>query len=204
MSLPSHTVDELALFQKIREDDAGAFKILFIRYYEKLCGFVRLIQKDEFSAEEVVQEVFTRIWEKRKEITIQSSVKYYLYISCRNQALNIVSKHQHQPLAFSEISVADFMIEDDPEKIFSRNALQEDVYSAIDSLPAKAREVLILKYFQKARHKEIAQRMNISESMVEKHAANALRHLRKKLAMHTISVFFALFLKFSLLILLLS
>lgn len=204
MSLSSHTADELALFQKIREDDAGAFKILFIRYYEKLCGFVRLMQKDEFCAEEIVQEVFTRIWEKRKEITIQSSVKYYLYISCRNQALNTVSKQQHQPLAFSEISVAAFMAEDDPEKIFSRNVLQEDVSLAINSLPAKAREVLILKYFQKARHKEIAQRMNISESMVEKHAANALRHLRKKLAMHTISVFFTLFLKFSLLILLLS
>ena len=203
MASPDHTADDLTLFQKMREDDAGAFKILFVRYYEKLCGFVRLMQKEETSAEEVVQEVFTRIWEKRKEISIKSSVKYYLYASCRNQALNTVSSHYHQLLPLSEVSAASVIAEEDPEKIFSLHALQEDIRLAVDSLPARAKEVFILKYFQKARHKEIALRMNISESMVEKHAANALRHLRKKLEMHAITVFFTLFSNLTLLMLLL-
>jgi RNA polymerase sigma-70 factor (ECF subfamily) len=191
---PSIYTDEndLILFHKIKEDSQGAFKILFLRYYDKLSGFVVLLHHDASLAEEVVQEVFARIWEKRHEIDIKTSVKYYLYNACRNQAYNLISQKVHQHSALSR-TLEDIIADDqNPEKIFSFEALNHDFHEAINTLPAKAKEVFLLKYFEKARHREIAQSMNISESMVEKHAANALRHLRKKLEMHAISVFFAL------------
>lgn len=196
--------DDLTLFHHVKEGKEGAFKMLFLRYYDKLCRFVVLLHHDHSLAEEVAQEVFTRIWEKRQEIEIQTSVKYYLYNACRNQAYNLVSKKDRQHTLWSTALEDIIVDEQNPEQVFIFDTLHNDFQEAINTLPAKAKEVFMLKYFEKARHKEIARSMNISESMVEKHIANALRHLRKKLAMHTISAFFILLGKVSLLILLLS
>ncbi len=195
--------DDLTLFQKIKEDKEGAFKILFLRYYEKLYHFIVLLHHDTLLAEEVVQEVFARIWEKRHEIVIKTSVKYYLYQACRNQAYNLVSKEARQPRILPE--ELENMVTDDqnPEKIFIFNALHKDFHVALNTLPTQSKKVFMMKYFEKARHREIAQCMNISESMVEKHMANALRHLRKKLATHTKSIFFALLVQSLILIVLL-
>ena len=185
-SLSNTVENDLVLFQKIKAGEAKAFKALFLQYYDKLHHFVILLCEDPILAEEVVQEVFTKIWEKRKEIEIKTSVKYYLYTCCKNRAYNVTRKktNRQQPLS----NVLDDLISDDknPEKILIFNALYQDFQAAINTLPEKAKQVFLLKYLKKNRHKEIAKSMNISESMVEKHASNALRHLRKKLAIHAL------------------
>ena len=77
--------DDLALFRKIKESDDQAFKVLFLRYYDKLYHFVVMLYKDPVLADEVVQEVFAKIWEKREELVIKASVKYYLYTCCKKK-----------------------------------------------------------------------------------------------------------------------
>lgn len=185
-------VDDLTLFLRVKASEAVAFKTLFVRYYEKLRQFVILTHHDPVLAEEVVQEVFTRIWERRHTLQIQLSVKYYLYTACRNQAYNLVSHKSRHHQQITEALEAVLAERSTPETILSFETLYEDLQEAMKSLPAKAREVFVLKYLMQTKHKEIAQSMNISESMVEKHAANAIRQLRKKLTPYALPVVFAL------------
>ncbi len=197
MDADEHTgKNDFVLWHKIKEGDAQAFKSLFLRYYDPLIRFVNLLHHNPVLAEEAVQEVFAKIWEKRNELTIKTSVKYYLYNACRNQAYNLISQKANQHNAISELLANILTEERTPEHVFYNDALSHDIQEAIDALPPKAREVFLMKYFRQAKHKEIAQSMNISESMVEKHASNALKHLRKKLATHAISLAFAIFLFF--------
>lgn len=178
--------DDLALFQKIKESDAKAFKMLFLQYYDKLRHFLILLYKNPVLADEVVQEVFAKIWEKREELVIKTSVKYYLYACCKNRAYNFTQKKVNRQLELSK-ALSDLISDDqNPEKILILDTIYQDFQSAINTLPEKAKEVFMLKYLKKNKHKEIARSMNISESMVEKHVSNALRHLRKELSIHAL------------------
>ncbi len=179
--------DDLRLFRQLKKGDQPAFRELFLRYYHPLIQFIRLTHQDTFLAEEAVQEIFARLWERRETLTIRTSVKHYLYQACRNQANTLAAKNSRQSYSLSdrEDSLVDPVT---PEQVLGFATLQHDFQAAVDALPRKAKEVFLLKYYQERRHQEIAQSMNISESMVEKHIANALRHLRKKLAIHLVSV----------------
>lgn len=179
--------DELKLFLQITQGNQQAFQVLFLRYYHPLIQFIRLIHQDAFLAEEVVQEVFARLWERRQALSIRTSVKHYLYQASRNQANTMVTKKSYQSCALSEVEdqLTDPIT---PEQVLGFATLQHDFQVAVDALPRRAKEVFLLKYYQEVRHREIARTLNISESMVEKHVANALRHLRKKLAIHLVGV----------------
>ena len=174
---------ELALFREIKEGDAAAFKLLFLRYYDKLHAFTLSLSSDPFLAEETVQEVFVRMWEKRGTISIHSSVRFYLYSSCRNTLFNLLQKKANQalPLQDGEDGPSDT---EDPSEALSYKILDSEFREAVSELPEKAKEVFLLRYYHHNKHREIARQLDISESMVEKHWANALRHLRKKLAAH--------------------
>lgn len=185
-------IDDLTLFFRVKTGEEGAFKALFMRYYEKLHRFIVLMHHDPILAEEVVQEVFFRIWERRESLQVQSSVKYYLYAACRNQAYNLVSQKSRHHQRITEAMTAILTDRSTPETVLSFETLYQDLLEAVDALPTKARKVFVLKYFQQTKHKDIAHKMNISESMVEKHAANAIRHLKKKLTPHIIPAVFTL------------
>ena len=168
--------------------DSHAFKELFHRYYKQLCGFVCYLVKDKSEAEEIVQELFTQLWEKRADLTITSSVKGYLYISCKNRSLNYLHrnlKRQKQTLESEEDSF-EAPLSQNPEHILYFEDLQKDFHEAVEQLPTQAKKVFMLRYFEKTRQKEVAHMLKISEYTVEKHMGNALKILRKKLAIHRI------------------
>lgn len=172
----------------MRDGDAHAFKELFHRYYKELCGFVYYLVKDKLEAEEIVQDLFAHLWEKRTILTINSSVKGYLYISCKNRSLNFLngnSNRHHEELRHEDSSLeAD--LSQNPEHILNFEYLDEDFHTAVNELPAQARKVFTLRYFEKTKQKEVARLLKISEHTVEKHMVYALKVLRKKLAVHRI------------------
>ena len=202
MASAENIEDDLTLFLRVKESEERAFKELFVRYYEKLSRFVLMMYHDPILAEEVVQEIFVRLWERRKSLEIQSSVKYYLYTACRNQAYNTVSQKYRHHQSMTKAVEAVLTDRSTPETVLSFETLYQDFQEAVDALPTKARKVFVLKYLQQSKHKEIAREMNISESTVEKHAANAIRQLRKKLSPHALPSIIALLTNLTLLTLL--
>ena len=85
---------EKNIFDKIKADDIKSFEFLFRRYYSILCNYAYKILKDIDAAEEIIQDLFYNIWEKRDTLSIESSVKSYLYKSTYNRCM-LLLRHKN-------------------------------------------------------------------------------------------------------------
>ena len=87
--------EDKELYLKLKEGDERAFQTLFRKYYSAMCHFASQFLNDSELAEEIVQDMFVKIWEKRASLNIETSVKHYLFRSVRNQCLNQI---QHEKI----------------------------------------------------------------------------------------------------------
>lgn len=173
------TVD-IELYRKLKVGDELAFKALFQKYYSALCHYgFQLLQNSEM-AEEIVQELFVRIWEKREALSIETSVKHYLFKSVRNQCLNqlqhlkIRKQYESSILESSEQQI-------DPDQYFMEVELIRRIEKSIESLPPKRQEIFRLSREKGLKYKEIALELNISIKTVEAQMGLALKYLRDEL-----------------------
>lgn len=168
------------LFSKIEHGNEEAFKILFQNYYASLCYFANQYVKEDHAAEEIVQEVFLKIWEKRKIIKIETSVKQYLYKSVRNSSLNFI-QHNKVKNQYAMDIIENFKQEIDPTKYYLEVGLAEKIEESINSLPEKRKEIFRLCKEDGLKYKEIAEKLKISVKTVEAQMGLALKSLREKL-----------------------
>ncbi len=187
--------DEKELYQRLKEGDERAFNTLFQKYYSSMCHFARQFLNDSEMAEETVQDMFVRIWEKRESLNIESSVKHYLFRSVRNQCLNQI---QHQKIRKQYASmVKESAHQDiDPDQYYLEVDLLKRIEKSIDALPVKRQEIFRLSREQGMKYKEIAEELKISVKTVEAQMGLALKHLRedlKEFSNHLVTLF--LFLK---------
>jgi RNA polymerase sigma-70 factor (ECF subfamily) len=173
-------IDEKTIFKKIRNDDRDAFKSLFDTYYASLCHYASHFLNDDVLSEEVVQELFIKLWEKRHHLDVETSLQNYLFRSVRNLCLNqiqhdkVIKLHAHRlkEALTTEDPAADYLIT--PEMILK---LEE----AIESLPDKRREIFRLSREGGLKYREIADKLRISVKTVEAHMGLALKELRGKI-----------------------
>jgi len=173
-------IDDKTIFRKIRDGDQAAFKSLFDTYYASLCHYASHFLNDDSLSEEVVQELFVKLWEKRKSLDVETSVRNYLFRSVRNLCLNqiqhdkVIKLHAHKlkEALTTEDPAADYLIT--PEMILQ---LEE----GIESLPEKRREIFRLSREEGLKYREIAEKMQISVKTVEAQMGAALKALRSKI-----------------------
>ncbi len=185
--------EEHILFEKIKKGDEKAFERLFRTYYSHLCLFAENYVQNQAEAEEIVQDIFVKIWEKRDEIEIKSSLKNYLIRSTKNQCLNFIKhnkiKEKHAKTMLSEKESAstgrDNFIEID---------LMEKIEESINSLPKKRQEVFRLSREEGLKYREIAEKLGVSIKTVETHMGLAIKTLREQLKNY--STFLTLFYTF--------
>lgn len=172
--------EENLLFDKIKKGDEKAFEILFHKYYGHLCSFAAKIIKDDDSAEEIVQDLFVKIWEKRQQLAIETSVKNYLFRSVKNLCLNFIqhnkTKIQHAQTVVSE-NENNFSDDDNYPEI----DLAQKIEESINSLPGKRKEIFRLSRQEGLKYHEIAGKLNISIKTVETQMSLAIKSLREKL-----------------------
>jgi RNA polymerase sigma-70 factor (ECF subfamily) len=183
--------DEKELYQRLKEGDERAFNDLFQKYYSSMCHFARQFLNDSEMAEETVQDMFVRIWEKRESLNIETSVKHYLFRSVRNHCLNQI---QHQKIRQQYASLVKETAHQDinPDQYYIEVDLLKRIEKSIDSLPAKRQEIFRLSREQGLKYKEIAEELNISIKTVEAQMGLALKHLRedlKEFSHHLVSLF---------------
>ena len=182
-------IDENNIFIKISDDNREAFKSLFDTYYASLCHYASHYLNDDSLSEEVVQELFVKIWEKRKSLTIDTSVKNYLFRAVRNGCLNqiqhdkVIQLHGRKlkEALMSEDPAADYLIT--PEMILQ---LEE----GIESLPEKRREIFRLSREEGLKYREIAEKLQISVKTVEAQMGLALKTLRQKIGSVLLLMFY--------------
>lgn len=175
MSLPN----EKELFREIKNGNKSAFEKVFHHYYQNLCVFASKIIQDDDSAEEIVQDLFVKIWEKRHEIEIKTSLKNYLVRSVKNQCLNYIKhnkiREEHAKTILSEK-------EGVPEKDdFIEIDLLQKIEESINELPKKRQEIFRLSREEGLKYREIAEKLNVSIKTVETQMGLAMKTLREKL-----------------------
>lgn len=167
------------LFEQIKRGDEKAFETLFRAYYPFLCMYATQLLKDPSAAEEIVQELFVRLWEKRKDINIETSVKNYLFRAVKNHCLNHVRHSKIKDEYFRIIqSEQNIFSEEDFE---SQTELMQKIDESIASLPEKRREIFRLSRQEGLKYKEIAAKLNVSIKTVETQMGFAIKSLREML-----------------------
>ena len=139
------------------------------------------IVKEEMAAEEMVQNVFFKIWEKNKGVDISSSALAYLYKSVYHESLNYL-KHQKVKAAYHAHTVHQMKNEsDNASKKIMLSDLQQQIDKALSELPEQCRTIFQMSRFEELKYQEIADRLGLSIKTIENQMGKALRILRVKL-----------------------
>ena len=169
------------LIERFKAGDQLAFEMIFRFYYPGLVLFASQYVMHEDDAEEIVQDFFVRVWQKRDQINQVTTLKPYFFTSIKNSSLNFLYQKKHKDNLIQEIinlSQNNLLYQPD---VFVVSDLQEAIRKAIKSLPPKCREVFILSRINGLKNEDIAGKLNLSKRTVETHVSNALKHLRIEL-----------------------
>jgi len=175
------TLPDKELAEGISKGDEACFEALFKKYYVVVRKFISRFIGDDFqAAEDLAQEIFIRLWNRRHSIDSEKSIKNWMIVSARNSALNWLKSKAKKPEAvMSEIDEDSAVSQDQNiESIYLRQ-LGSEIDRAIDALPDKRRTVFRMSRFEHLPNEEIAARLGLSVRTVEKHIELALRNLRK-------------------------
>jgi len=159
-----------------------AFEQLFKEHFKSLYAYAYTILKNEATAEEIVQNVFYKIWEKKVPDTIQTSLKAYLYKAVYHESLNYL-KHQkikaqyHTHVMHGSKDEADHT----PSRKVLVKELEEKLRQALNTLPPQCRTIFQMSRFDGLKYQEIADELGISIKTVENQMGKALKQLRVKL-----------------------
>jgi RNA polymerase sigma-70 factor (family 1) len=168
----------------IGESDHTAYRELYQRYFHLILTHAFKKLRDEDLAKDVVQEVFTNLWDKRLSLDIASNVAGYLYTAVRNRIFDLFAREQvkgkyleslAEYLETHQVTAADHRIRE--------QQLQDYIDRQIQALPPKMRKVFELSRKAHLSHREIADAIGTTEGNVSKQVTNALRILRARLGM---------------------
>lgn len=186
--------DDQELFLQLKQGNQDAFRDLFEKYYPALCHFAHQFTADDQLAEEIVQDLFVRIWEKRDSLQVEISVKQYLFRSVKNLCINYL-KHEKIKKKYASDIQRNPEPDDNADHWFLEIDLMKKIEASIESMPPRRKEIFLLSREQGLKYKEIADSMGISVKTVEAQMGLALKHLREHLKdfdKHLISLFFIL------------
>ena len=167
-------------FERLRRGDAGGFDAIFRAHYPGLVGFAESILKDRSEAEDTAQEVMLELWRRRSDITLETSLRAYLFQSTRNRALNRIRHQRVVDRADPEVAAPASIPR--PDQALTEREIHLEVRRAVADLPERCREVFRLSREQGLRYAEIATALGISVKTVEAQMGKALRLLRDRLA----------------------
>jgi RNA polymerase sigma-70 factor, ECF subfamily len=165
----------------LRTGDENAFEQLFRAHYPALCGFANKLLGDSDMAEEIVQNIYVQLWEKRDSIGIASSPKSYLFSACRNACLNHLNHLKVRNRFAGEVQALPLEQAADAAASLELQELNLRLHTTIDQLPERCREVFVLSRFEGLKYDEIAERLAISPRTVEAQIGKALKFLRDRL-----------------------
>jgi RNA polymerase sigma-70 factor, ECF subfamily len=170
------------LIRSLAKQDEAAFEHVFKTHFKKLHAYACSIIKDETSAEEVVQQVFLKLWERSKGLSISGSIAAYLYRAVYNESLNYL-KHQKVQSGYQQHFSHSMKNENDTAgKKLSLKELETRLNKAMNELPEQCRTIFQLSRFEELRYREIAHHLGVSVKTVENQMGKALKILRTKLA----------------------
>ena len=175
-NLPDET-----LLSRLKEGDEKAFTTIYIRYNKMLYVLAYKYLKDSFRAEDIVQQVFLKLWEARSLFAGAINLRNYLYTSAKNLILNEIRDN------FSDMEKNYAVIQNTPEfedklqSALEEKDLFQHFYKILAELPEQKRKVCLLKIRDNLSNQEVADKLHISVPTVKSHYSQAIKLLRDKM-----------------------
>jgi RNA polymerase sigma-70 factor (ECF subfamily) len=171
---------EIKVCESIRNGDKHAFESVFKTYYKILCSYANQIIADSDNSEEIVQEMFFQLWQKKEFLFIETSLKSYLFRAVHNSCLNFI-KHNKIKLAYSssylhqnETSGSQYLLDESEE-------LRVLIGKAVEKLPPERKKVFMMIRYEERKYQEVADILGISVKTVENQMGKAMQFLREAL-----------------------
>lgn len=165
----------------LEKRDEAAFEQVFKANFKALHAYAFTMLKDEMAAEEMVQNVFCKMWERMENVSISGSVTAYLYRAVYNESLNYL---KHQKVRSNYQLHISYQMKNETEnasKKLSLKELESKLQAAMNDLPEQCRTIFQMSRYEELRYREIADKLDISVKTVENQMGKALKILRAKL-----------------------
>lgn len=172
-------MDESRLIELIREGDPLSFEILFQKYYVRFYNFVLNLTKNPYTAEDIVQNVFMKIWINRKNLRPDQSIHNYIYVLSKHEVLN----HLRDRKVYTQVErlvMAEQPYEAVTDQTMDLKELDDRIRKFIAAMPEQRRKVFLLSRYRGMGNKAIAELMGLSVRTVDRHINLALTSLRKE------------------------
>lgn len=170
------------LLTRLKNGDMLAFDQVYERYCHKLFSFVSKIVKDEAEAEDIVQEVFVKIWESREKLGDYKLLNSYIFTIAYNSSVSIIRRRIVDKKYIEHLKNSS-IIHSAPETVteFEFNELNKHTQKLIDGLPERQKQIFLLHREKGLSYAEIAVQLGISKNTVEVHMVRALKYLRENI-----------------------
>ncbi|MBT3382455.1 MAG: RNA polymerase sigma-70 factor [Prolixibacteraceae bacterium] len=173
---------------ELKRGNPSAFKEVFRLLYPRLKGYCKLFITNQNQVEDIIQESFITLWEKRESIKPNKSVESYVFVIVRNRCLNVLKKQKLEEgkieldnlnaIELQYLYQLDFI---EKEEKSMEEMLTASFQNAIEELPNRMKKVFTKCKIEGRKQKEVAKELGISLKMVEKHISKAKQQIRKKL-----------------------
>lgn len=170
------------IIRRIREGDTGHFESLFRSSYVSLVRYARVIIKDHDTAEEIVQDLFVRLWQDRQKLNIESSLNGYLFRSVHNRCLHYIEHLKVVEKHAEEMSLRQHERQESPADILQYAELQKRIAEILERLPERCGQIFYMNRFEGLKYSEIAEKLSVSIKTVESNMGRALKEFRKELS----------------------
>lgn len=175
--------------ERLQQNDTAAFDLLFDQHAPSLCRFVYGYLKSHADAEEVVQDCFLKLWERRHEFDQDIVFKTYLYTSAYRAILKQLRRQRYW--VFEDCDGELLIEEGSPGNLVEYQELEQLYQSAVAQLPSRRRQIFALSRQQGLSHAMIAKELNISVKCVENQMTHALKFLKLYFQAHGMSLMLA-------------
>ncbi len=185
-----------ALAKLLKEGDMVAFDTLYHKYSHKLYDFAKMYLKQKEDAEEIVQDVFVKIWEAKSKINENESFESFLFTIAYNATMSLLRKRVTESKSREYLKTIQLIEEDKIVDELHFKEVSNKVNSLLNDLTPRQKEIFLLSREDGLSHKEIAKKLNISENTVNNHLVTSLKYLKfnldSRLIFNCLFIFFFL------------
>ena len=167
------------LLELVSVGDQTAFRKLYAHFYKRLFHFALALVKIRESAEEIVEDVFVRIWQQRENLHAIKNLRVYLYTATKNSSLNFLSQKARQsitePFDHIHVGLDDSAIT--PEQILITAEIHQKIQKAVEALPPRCKMIFKLVREDGLKYREISEILNISVNTIDAQMAIAVKRI---------------------------
>lgn len=168
---------------RLKASERDSFQAIVTHFHKGIFSFLVFKVNDRAVAEDLLQDTFIRLWESRKSLDENRSIKSYLFTIANNLALNHV-RHQKIVWRFKQNSSYEQALVETPFEKLTQMELEACIQKAIDKMSDKVRMVFLMCKVEGLSYKEIAERLGLSVATVESHMVKSLRMIREELELY--------------------